>query len=133
MNLTSARKVAEFVNITKTDEYNRVTEAIVPGHGSKSYTVKIKRTSRGKMTATCICSDGSDCPGSKNSICYHSLAALISSAARAKVRLSFCSSKTNAQNLANIAGKQFSLTSKQSGKQVWVVAAQEIDPNMLIC
>jgi cysteine sulfinate desulfinase/cysteine desulfurase-like protein len=136
MNVRSARRAAEFVNIMESDALNRVTCAAVPGHNGKTYEVRIARTTRGGMLSTCKCQvDGSDCPGSKNNMCYHVLAALVSSAARLKpkVRLSFCETKEAAQALVNIAGRMFPLKSKQSSKQVWAVAVQDIDPNELLC
>lgn len=136
MNIKSARRAQEFVNITTADNLNRVTTALVPGHNGKIYEVNISRTSRGGMVSTCKCqADGNDCPGSKNVICYHVLAALISSAAKLKpkVRLSFCDTKEAAQALVNMAGRMFPLKSKQSGKQVWAVAVQDVDPNELLC
>jgi hypothetical protein len=136
MNVKSARRAQEFVNIAESDSLNRVTRAIVPGHNGKSYEVRIARTTRGGMLSTCKCQpSGEDCPGSKNTICYHVLAALISSGTKLKpkVRLSFCETKEAAQALVNIAGRMFPLKSKQSGKQVWAVAVQDIDPNELLC
>jgi hypothetical protein len=136
MNVKSARRVAEFVNIIEADTLNRVTCASVPGHNGKTYEVRIARTSRGGMLSTCKCqADGGDCPGSKNAICYHVLAALVSSGARLnpKVRVAFCETKDAAQALVNIAGRMFPLKSKQSGKQIWAVAVQDIDPKQLLC
>jgi uncharacterized Zn finger protein len=134
MNVTSARRVAEFVNINEKDDFNRATSALVPGHKGKVYEVKIQRTSSGRMLSSCKCG-GKNCPGSENAICYHVLATLIASASnlKPKVRLSFCETKEAAQALVNIAGRKFSLKSKQSGKQVWVVAVQDADPKELIC
>lgn len=136
MNVKSARRAQEFVSITTTDTLNCVTSASVPGHNGKIYEVKIARTSRGGMLSTCKCQlDGSDCPGSKNTICYHVLAVLIASAGKLKpkVRLSFCDTKEAAQALVNIAGRMFPLKSKVSGKQVWAVAVQDVNPNDLLC
>jgi fructose-specific component phosphotransferase system IIB-like protein len=40
--------------------------------------------------------------------------------------------KIDAQKLINIAGTMFPLKSKQSGKQIWVVAVQNAKPSDLI-
>jgi fructose-specific component phosphotransferase system IIB-like protein len=51
---------------------------------------------------------------------------------RPKIKLSFCEKKIDAQKLINIAGTMFPLKSKQSGKQIWVVAVQNAKPSDLI-
>lgn len=135
MNIVSARKAHEFVNIINVDNKGRVTKAIVPGHKGRSYEVRIGR--RGSVvSAKCFCkSDDSDCKGNSGGVCYHVGAALLSSASKLvpKVKVAFCNNKTDAQKLVNIAGKMFLLRSAQSGKQVWVVVAQVLDPSELVC
>jgi ribosomal protein L18E len=132
MNITSAKKAEEFVYVAKRDNNQKIKVALVPGHKGKMYQVRINRTNRG-MLSQCKCKDA-DCPGNKNTICYHVLATLLASAQRSrpKIKLSFCEKKIDAQKLINIAGTMFPLKSKQSGKQIWVVAVQNAKPSDLI-
>lgn len=132
MNVTSAKKAEEFVHVAERDINQKVKVALVPGHKGKMYQVRINRTSRG-MLSQCKCKDV-DCLGNKNTICYHVLATLLASAQRSrpKIKLSFCERKIDAQKLVNIAGTMFPLKSKQSGKQIWVVAVQNANPSDLI-
>lgn len=135
MNIVSARKAYEFVNVIDVDSKGRVTKAVVPGHKGRSYEVKINRKGN-SVLASCHCkSDNSDCKGNSSGVCYHVGAALLLSASKLfpKVKVAFCNSKSDAQKLVNIAGKMFSLYSTQSEKQIWVVVVQVLDSSKLIC
>lgn len=135
MNVISARKAHEFVDMVNVDNKGRITKAIVPGHKGRSYEVRIARRG-GVILAQCFCkSNNSECKGNSNSICYHVGAVLLASASRliTKVKISFCNNKLNAQKLANISGKIFLLRSRQSDKQIWIVITQALAPSKLIC
>lgn len=123
MNINSAKRAEEFVNILRADKKGRITRATVPGHKGKMYAVTIRR-SRGVMTSTCV-TGGEECQGNKHNLCYHTIAALLASGNRGvpKVKLAFCDTEEHAQNLANLGGRYFPLRSAQSGKEAWVVAS----------
>lgn len=124
MNIVSARRVAEFVNIQKTDARGRVTRAIIPGHKGVWYEVLIRRSMKDSVqviSTTCTCTkDKTPCKGNENQICYHSLAAIMAGAEKTKVRVSFCKSREAAEKLAHMGGTSHIVQSIQSQKEIWM-------------
>lgn len=91
----------------------------VPGSDSKCYTVTIGRTKGFHVSCKC---GGIACKGnSRNTICYHSLAAIALAAGQNKIY--WCASETDAKRLNNIVkGKVLPVNSLQGNGQAWLVA-----------
>ena len=125
MNMTSARKVAEFVNLCDFDEKNRVVTALVPGHQSNWYNVPFERlTINNEKIIKVHCSNhetGEQCKGNLSSICYHCIAALIHAAGKKGFSLSFCSKQDKAEKLLRLDGCIVPIISALSQKKQWIV------------
>jgi hypothetical protein len=134
MNITSAKRAAEFANIQKSDGRGRVTCALVPGHKGTWYEVLIRRFIQDgvQVIATqCTCTrDKQPCKGNTNQICYHSLAAILAGAEKTKVKVAFCKNKEAADKLANIGGTRHVVQSLQSQKMCWMVARDLVEATM---
>lgn len=134
MNITSAKRASEFVNIQKTDSRGRVTHALVPGHRGVFYQVLITRHNNDgveTISTHCTCTkDKTPCKGNSNNICYHSLAAIMAGAEQTKVKVSFCNTKEAAAKLGNIGGIFYAFRSLQSKKTAWMIAKDLLEVSM---
>jgi hypothetical protein len=134
MNIISAKRASEFVNIQKTDSRGRVTQALVPGHRGVFYQVLVTRHNHdGVETISTHCTYAKDklpCKGNSNNICYHSIAAIMAGADKTKVKVSFCNTKEAAEKLGNIGGIFYSFRSLQSKKTVWLIAKDLLEVSM---
>lgn len=135
MNITSARRAAEFTNILKTDNRGRVTAALVPGHNGSIYEVLLKRTKKDGVqivTTQCTCrNDKQPCKGNAHQLCYHSLAAILAGANKNKVRIAFCEDQESADKLSNIGGTTYAVQSQQSQKTVWMSVKDLLEATMV--
>lgn len=131
MNIASAKRASEFVNIQKMDKRGRVTVALVPGHKGAWYKVIVSRKSiKGSqiMATKCECiTDKAPCKGNSNKLCYHSLAAIMASANKTKTKVSFCNTQKSASKLTNMGGSIFVVKSAQSDKEAWVVVEDQTE------
>ena len=101
VNIQSARNVSEFVHVLARDDQNRPTRLLVPGHKGKQYVVTLNRN--GGLKATCkrkFLGSGeyytSYCQGNQHGVCYHALAACITTASEQGKQLSWCETEQDA-------------------------------------
>ncbi len=120
MNTKSARRAAEFVRGVDYDIQGRLESAVVPGHEARLYCVSFRR-GMDVMNCQCRRDTGDICKGNKHSICFHVLAALVFTARRHKMRLTFCKTQERAQLISRTGGTIVELISDQSQKRGWIV------------
>ena len=128
MNAQSARNAKEFVHILAKDNQSRPTRFHVPGHARRHYEVSLERNDH--LGAYCFREDddsGDACRGNSHAVCYHVLAACLIAAEAQGKELSWCESETDAERLARVGGKVFTVKSAQSGMSAWGVV-REIEP-----
>ena len=126
MNLSSARKAAEFVGIASVDATGRPICAIVPGHKGNQYKVSLARTKERIIILECFNLNETEvCKGFQhNGICFHSLAVLIYSAQEKNVKLKFCKTIEGARLIQKLGGTIIEVTSKSNlNKSVFVVGS----------
>ena len=120
MDTTKDLAAANFSKVVTKTKDGLVRTVLVPGSEAKQYLVIIRRD---KMLSTeCILQTsigGVPCQGNSKTMCYHSRAALRVAAGNKRVH--FCECKTSALRLSHTGGKVVSVTSRQSGKQVYIV------------
>jgi len=128
MNIASARNVREFVYVLARDCEGRPSQFLVPGHEGRQYKITLKRN--GKLRAECqqvgSIMHFTACKGNQRCVCYHVLAACIVSASEQSKELSWCESQADAERLARIEGKVFTVKSAQSGKVAYGVVKYKI-------
>ena len=120
-----ARAAAKFVRIMSRNSKGQATSVSVPGHQGKTYLVIIRRFS-GKISTECLLETGfgtKPCPGT-NSVCYHSMAAIMAVAKDAGVKIfSFHIELYGAKKLHNInRGMLIELFNRIGTDKIWVVA-----------
>jgi hypothetical protein len=128
MNITSARNVSEFVHVLARDGEGRPTRFLVPGHKGRQYEVSFDRN--GGLQAWCFRIDdesGDPCKGNAHCTCYHVLASCLVAAEKQGKELSWCESQADAERLARIEGKVFTVKSAQSGKVAYGVVRTPTD------
>lgn len=131
MNIQSARKVAEFVQVLKSDDEDRPYLFLVPGHQGRRYQVELERN--GGLRAHCRCMTsappGQYCKGNFHTVCYHiGAACLVAAETQGKV-LSWCDNEDDAERLARVGGEVFAVRSAQSGTSAWGVV-RETKPDL---
>ena len=118
--VAKARKIVEFGLVHQVNS----RAWLVPGSEGKRYLVTRRK---GETRFRCDLETGNgllSCPGSSNGhICYHILQTIIAATkAKSGKDASFCRSKKDAQQLANMLhGQVYPITSAQGKGQVWVV------------
>lgn len=127
MNLKSARKVAEFVELAQPRGSSTIYK--VPGHGGRAYYVQVApKWDEMALHVTCRkpkSQGGLDCPGAKKTVCYHALGAVAYHLGHRDLsRIILCESYEDALRLVNLDQdhrKALRIVSTQSGAEAGVV------------
>lgn len=103
IRLIHARARAKAVQILKRDPTGRAVAFRVPGT-ARSYVVTLYRKD-GRIWTYCKQESGPKCRGNGNSICYHSIAAVIAAAKDKGYRTSWCETWSKVKRLRNFGGR----------------------------
>ena len=97
----------------------------VPGSDGKRYLVtRRKRELRYRCELDCGGHGYTPCLGNSNGFCcYHVFQAIIASAAKKGVKVSFCRTETEAKLLSRLNGKVYQVRSAQGSGRVFVVVS----------
>ena len=124
-----------FVQALTRDKYGRPTTVIVPGTQGKRYHVIIRRFDNALITVECRLIAGRcgflGCPGNgprkgKETICYHSRAAVNFALKEVKMTGSWCESLSDAKRLSHLGGVIFKVKSHQNRTGVAYLVVKEI-------
>lgn len=103
------------VKPTSHDQSGRIKSAFVPGSAAKTYEVIVRREGRNFVEVECLLQTGGgpqECKGGWQTVCYHALAVLLTSARDRGFEAAICKSEHTARLRKNLNGRVYTVKSK---------------------
>lgn len=103
------------VKATSHDQSGRIKTAFVPGSSAKTYEVIVRREGRNYVEVECLLQTGGgpqECKGGWQTVCYHALAVLLTSARDRGFEAAICKTEQTALLRKNINGHVYTVKSR---------------------
>ncbi len=123
------------VKPTSLDKSGRIETAFVPGSAAKTYEVIVRREGRNFVEVECLLQTGGgpqECKGGWQTVCYHALAVLLTSARDRGYEAAICKTEQTALLRKNLNGRVYTVKSKFApNNPLWFVVDSEGDEEIV--